>query len=327
MTHVDDTRTPTETATTTGADPRTRPPGHEVWGYRPITAPPGPAWPGGRRLAVYVAVGLEEYRFGAGRTEDIVPDVSAPDLVNTSWRDYGNRVGAFRLLERLDRAGIPPTVLLNTALYDSAPELVETARRLGAEFVGHGISNSDSLAGMSPADEAAYVTSVAARIAAEEGTAPGGWSSPWLTHTPSTLDNLVAAGYRYLLDLRLDDRPVPIATAGGTLLALPYALEVNDSTTVVGRGASAGEFADMVVDEFDELLERSEEQPLVMSVVVHSFISGAPFRLRALDRALRHLTASGDRVWFTQPRSIAAHLQQVARTAAAQSLDAPGGTP
>ncbi|WP_222122032.1 hypothetical protein [Curtobacterium sp. 9128] len=283
-------------------------PGHDLWPYRPITAPGGPAWPDGRRLAVYVAVGLEEYRFGVGRTEDVVPDVTAPDLVNTSWRDYGNRVGAFRLLERLDRAGIPPTVLLNTAVYDTAPGLVAEARRLGAEFVGHGISNSDSLAGMSSAQEAAYLAAVAARIAAEEGTAPGGWSSPWLTQTTSTVDNLAATGYRYLLDLRIDDRPVTITTPSGPITALPYALEVNDSTTVIGRGASAGEFADMIVDEFDELLERSADQPLVMSVVVHSFISGAPFRLRALDRALRHMTERRDAVWFTQPRAIAAHL-------------------
>jgi peptidoglycan/xylan/chitin deacetylase (PgdA/CDA1 family) len=283
-------------------------PGHELWGYRPITAAPGPDWPDGKRLAVYVAIGLEEYRFGAGATEDIVPDVAAPDLVNTSWRDYGNRVGAFRLLDRLRDAGIPPTVLLNTAVYDSAPDLVRAARELGAEFVGHGISNSDSLAGMSSLREAAYLAAVAARITAEEGEAPGGWSSPWLTQTTSTLDNLVASGYRYLLDLRLDDRPVTIPTATGEILALPYALELNDSTTMVGRGASASEFADMVIDEFDELLDQSAEQPLVMSVVVHSFISGAPFRLRALDRALQHMASRGDRVWFTQPRSIAAHL-------------------
>ncbi|PRY17338.1 polysaccharide deacetylase family protein [Kineococcus rhizosphaerae] len=300
-------------------------PGHALWDYRPITAAPGPVWPGGRRLAVYVAIGLEEYRFGAGQTEDIVPDVAAPDLVNTSWRDYGNRVGAFRLLERLERHGIPPTVLLNTALYDTAPELVAAARRAGAEFVGHGVSNSDSLAAMSAADEAGYLRAVAARIEAEEGVAPGGWSSPWLTHTPSTLDNLAAAGYRYLLDLRLDDRPVPLATGAGPLLTLPYALEVNDSTTVVGRAASATEFADMVVDEFDELLERSEEQPLVMSVVVHSFISGAPFRLRALDRALRHLGSHRDRVWFTQPRAIAAHLADHPGDQQAGAVAVPAG--
>ena len=76
-------------------------------------------WPGGEKLAVYVALGVEEYRFGDGLTEDMLPGVPQPDLVNTSWRDYGNRVGAFRLLDRLAALGIPPTVLLNTDVYDT----------------------------------------------------------------------------------------------------------------------------------------------------------------------------------------------------------------
>lgn len=272
--------------------------------YSPITARPAGRWPGGKRLAVYVALGVESYRFGDGHTEDLLGDVSAPDLVNTSWRDYGNRVGAFRVLDRLARLSIPPTVLLNTDVYDTAPDVMTAARRGGAEIVGHGLSNSDSLAGLDPDRERSYLAAVAARIAAEEGAPPGGWSSPWLTHTPSTPDLLAATGYGYLLDLRLDDQPVWLNTLGGPLLAIPYALELNDSTSIIGRGASATDFADMIVDEFDELLEAAAEQPLVMSVVVHSFISGAPFRLKQLTRALQHLTAHGDAVWFTQPRHI-----------------------
>jgi hypothetical protein len=85
---------------------------------------------------------------------------------------------------------------------------------------------------------------------------------------------------------------------------VPYALEINDSSTVIGRSASAAEFADMIVDEFDELLAAAQEQPLVMSIVVHSFISGVPFRLRSLSRALAHLGRHADQVWFTQPGAI-----------------------
>ena len=85
-----------------------------------------------------VCVGVESYRFGDGHTEDVLPDVPAPDLVNTAWRDYGNRVGAFRLFEMLRGLGIPPTVLLNTDVYDEAPAVLEAARRVGAEIVGHG---------------------------------------------------------------------------------------------------------------------------------------------------------------------------------------------
>lgn len=271
------------------------------YSYRPITAPAEHGWPDGKRLAVYVAVGIEEYRFGDGHTEDLLPP-SAHDLVNTSWRDYGNRVGGFRLLDKLADRGIPATILLNTDVYRSAPALVAHARGLDAEFIGHGISNSDSLAEMSTAEQAAYVRRVADEIEQHEGSRPRGWSSPWLAHTSATTQVLADAGYRYLLDLRADDRPVPLLGTG--LTAMPYALELNDSTTVIGRGASAADFADMIIDEFDELLEAATEQPLVMSIVTHAFISGAPFRLRQLTRALDHLAAHRDRVWFTQPSAI-----------------------
>ena len=272
--------------------------------YSPITGRPAGRWPGGERLAVYVAMGVESYRFGEGETEDLLPGVSAPDLVNTSWRDYGNRVGAFRVLDRLAGLAIPATILLNTDVYDTAPDVTTAARRAGAEMVGHGRSNSDSLAGMEPDDERAYLEAVAARIGDEEGTRPGGWSSPWLTHTARTPDLLAATGYDYLLDLRLDDQPVWLTVTGGALLAIPYALELNDSTSIIGRGVSAAGFAEMIVDEFDELLSAAADQPLVMSIVVHSFISGAPFRLAQLTRALRHLASRADGVWFTQPREI-----------------------
>jgi peptidoglycan/xylan/chitin deacetylase (PgdA/CDA1 family) len=274
------------------------------YSYSPITARTPGTWPGGRGLAVYVAIGAEDYRRGDGYTEDFLPDVPPPDLVNESWRDYGNRVGVFRLLDRLHQHGVPPTILLNTMLYDVAPAVTDAARAAGAEIVGHGVSNSDSLTGLTAADERAYLELVAERIEKEEGSRPRGWSSPWLAHTPNTIDLLAAAGYRYLLDLRPDDRPVWLASADGPLLSIPYALELNDSSTMIGRQVGAADFADMIVDEFDELLVAAHDQPTVMSIVLHTFISGAPFRLRQITRALAHIASHGDEVWLTQPRHI-----------------------
>ncbi|MEU0495844.1 polysaccharide deacetylase family protein [Mycobacterium sp. NPDC006124] len=273
------------------------------YAYSPLPARPRGAWPNGARLAVVVCVGVESYRFGAGHTEDVLADVPAPDLVNTAWRDYGNRVGAFRLFDLLGRLGIPPTVLLNTDVYDEAPDVVEAARKVSAEIVGHGRSNSDSLSGLTPEGERAYLADVAERIRTEEGQAPGGWSSPWLTHTPATLKLLAHTGYEYLLDLRFDDQPVWLRTESGPLLAIPYAAELNDSSTMVGRSVLPRDFADMIDDEFAELHAAAEHRPLVMSVVLHSFISGVPFRLRAVSRALERIAAS-DGVWLTTPRQI-----------------------
>ncbi len=274
-----------------------------AYAYRPLPGRPAGCWPNGARLAVVVCVGIESYRFGDGHTENVVTDVPPPDLVNTAWRDYGNRVGAFRLFELLGRLGIPPTVLLNTDVYDEAPDVLAAARAVSAEIVGHGRSNSDSLSGMAPDTERSYLREVADRIRAEEGMAPGGWSSPWLSHTPATLNLLADSGYRYLLDLRLDDQPVWLGTASGPLLAIPYAAELNDSSTMVGRSVLARDFADMIDDEFTELHAAAAHTPLVMSVVLHSFISGVPFRLRAVGRALKRIAAS-DGVWLTTPREI-----------------------
>lgn len=279
-------------------------PSHGRYEFSPITERPNYRWPNGTGLALYVALGVEEYRFGEGLTEDIIAGASKPDLVNTSWRDYGNRVGGFRLLDRLASRGIAPAILLNTEVYDHAPALMKAAAAAGAEIVGHGRTNSDTLAGMQPAEELAYLKSVQERITTEQGFPARGWSSPWLAHTDNTLDLLPQAGFSYLLDLRMDDQPVWLKTASSPVLALPYALELNDSSTLIGRQTTARDFATMIIDEFDEMLLAAEKQPLVMSIVVHSFISGQPFRLAALTEALDHIAARRDEIWLTQPGQI-----------------------
>ena len=274
--------------------------------HPPMPHRPPSRWPGERRLAVYVAVGIEEYVAGGAFAENLIPEVPQPDLVNTAWRDYGNRVGGFRLIGALAEAGIRPAVLLNTDAYATAPGLIAAARAAGAEFVGHGTTNSQSLAAMSEAEERTCVAAVATSIAREEGAAPGGWSSSWLAHRETTIGNLARAGYRYLLDLRMDDQPAWLGTDKSRLLSIPYAAELNDSSTMIGRQMTARDFADMIVDEFDEMIAAAEERALVMSVVLHSFVSGQPFRLRPLRKAFAHLASRPDMVWLTLPREIAA---------------------
>ncbi len=277
----------------------------EWYSYSAIPKRPRTRWPNGKRLAVYVALGIEEYAFGTGLSENLITGTSHPDLANTAWRDYGNRVGGFRLIDRLGKFGIRPAILLNTDVYQTSSAITDAAREANAEFVAHGTSNSDTLATMNPAEEELYLKRVAAEISKQEGNPPLGWSSPWLAHSATTLDNLHGAGFRYLLDLRLDDQPVWLTTKHGKLLSIPYALEINDSSTMIGRQTAAGDFADMIIDEFDELRAASEDRALVMSIVVHSFISGQPFRLKALTRALEHISQHVDDVWFTLPREIA----------------------
>lgn len=118
-------------------------PSHGRYDYSAITDRPDFNWPDGKRLAVYLGVNLEHFAFGEGLGAELAPGGPHPDVLNFAWRDYGNRVGAWRLLEMLDTLQLPATVLANSAMYDYAPELIAAHRARGDEIAGHGRTNSE----------------------------------------------------------------------------------------------------------------------------------------------------------------------------------------
>jgi peptidoglycan/xylan/chitin deacetylase (PgdA/CDA1 family) len=283
-------------------------PSHGRYEHSSIVDRPVYDWPNGTRLAVYFALGVEHYAFNEGMVENLVPGIPKPDVLNTSWREYGNRVGAWRVLNAFAEYGLPLSILLNTAVYDEAPDLMAACRKADCEMIAHGYSNSEMLAGLSESDEAAYIRGVTDSIAQAEGKRPLGWASPWIAETLVTPDILDEAGYSYLLDWCMDDQPIWMKTRKGRILSVPYSQELNDSSSGIGRQLTGNEFADMIVDQFDEMLQSSVDAPQVMSVITHSFISGQPFRLRALRRAIDHIMKNSGSIWITRPGAIAAHI-------------------
>ncbi len=281
---------------------------HGRYDYSALPARPTYRWPGDRGLAVYFALNLETFSFGEGLGAKLAPAQGEPDVLNYAWRDYGNRVGAWRLRDAFDEARLPLSVLINTWLYDEAPDLIAAFRARGDEIVAHGRSNSERQGAMAEAAEAEMIAEVTRRIAAEEGRPPSGWLGPWISQSPVTPDLLAEAGYSYGLDWAMDEQPVFKRTrGGGRLLAVPYPQELNDIPMIVARQASGVEFADAIIDAFDEMRELSRKAPLVMGVALHAYIVGYPHRLRHLKRALRHIAAAGDEIWLTTSGAIAAH--------------------
>jgi peptidoglycan/xylan/chitin deacetylase (PgdA/CDA1 family) len=279
---------------------------HGRYDYSPITARAAGTWPNGRGLAVYVALNLEHYVWGEGLVEDLVPGIPKPDVLNNSWREYGNRVGAWRLLELLRSLSLPVTLLINSELYEACPELITAFRAEGAEIASHGRTNSEHQANLPETDERALIEHVTRTIARHEGRPPAGWLSPWIAETELTPDLLQEAGYRYLLDWCMDDQPVWMRTRKGRILAVPYPQELNDSAAIIGRRVDAHDFATMIVGQFDEMLDQSRGgPPLVMGIALHAMIAGQPFRVRALRRALQHIAAHRDRCWLTTAGAIA----------------------
>ena len=279
--------------------------------YSPITGRPDYVWPNGARLAVYIGFNLEHFAFGEGLGACIGPVSAQPDVLNYSWREYGNRVGAWRCLELFDQLAWPTAAIINTALYDHCPELVAAFVKRGDELVGHGHTNSERQNTLDEAAERALLAACRERIQAQSGTVPSGWLSPWIAETLYTPDLLVETGYSYTLNWCHDDQPLPMRTRSGQRLwSIPYPQEVNDIPAIMARQMDGRDFADLIIDNFDEMLAQSRHQPLVMGIALHPYIIGQPYRLRHLRRALEHMNKAREagQIWVTTPGAICKHV-------------------
>ena len=286
-------------------------PGNGRFPYSAITQRPDFTWPGGKRLAVYIGFNLEHFAFGEGLGAGIGPTSPQPDVLNYSWREYGNRVGAWRCLELFDQLCLPTAALVNTALIEHCPALLQAFVARGDELVGHGHSNSFRQSDFSEDVERALLAGCREQIIALQGKAPTGWLSPWISESLTTPDLLAEAGYTYSLNWAHDDQPIRMQTrTGQTLWSLPYPQELNDIPMIMGRHLDGSAFADMIIDNLDEMLAQSQQQTLVMGIALHPYIVGQPYRLRHLRRALEQIATARDQdtIWMTTPGAVCAHV-------------------
>jgi len=293
-------------------------PTHGRFDYQGIHARRHYRWPNGAGLAVYLGFNLEHFAFGEGLGAAIGPASPQPDVLNYSWREYGNRVGAWRCLELFEGLGMPAAALINTALYDHCPELVAACVARGDELVGHGHTNAERQGQLDEAAERALLVQCRERILHESGQETAGWLSPWISESLHTPDLLAETGYGYTLNWCHDDQPLPMRTRSGQpLWAVPYPQELNDIPMVIARQMDARDFAQMVIDQLDEMVAQTQgpnSPALVMGIALHPYIMGQPYRLLHLRRALQQVAAARDRgqVWMSTPGDIFRHAVQMA---------------
>ena len=284
-------------------------PKHNRYDYVPLIERKDYSWPGQKRLAFVITTNIECFAFGAGMGHDPAKTGEPQTHRNYSWRDYGNRIGIWRFFDLFDELKLPVAHNVNSLVYDYAPQVMDAVRRRGDEVVAHGRTNAENLRGMWEADEERVIGEVVSAFVKHEGKAPMGWMGPGAYETAHTPDLLKEAGFTYLMDWPLDDQPVWLRTRSGPLLSVPYPIELNDSQVITHRKQDGREFCDMIVDQFDEMIEQCVAHPLVMNVSVHPNIFGQPFRLRNLRLALRHCLEHPlkDRVWLARPGEVASH--------------------
>jgi peptidoglycan/xylan/chitin deacetylase (PgdA/CDA1 family) len=284
---------------------------HGRYDYSAISNRPHYSFPGGQRLAIHLSLNVEHFAFGEGLGNDYGAPHPQPNTRSYAWRDYGNRVGAWRVLEFANEYDLPCALLVNTELYDYCPEMIAAFSERGDEIVGHGRTDSERQADMNYEQERACIFEATAAIEKHEGKKPLGWLAPYISQTHDSLDLLKEAGYRYMMDWPLDDQPVWFRTKHGPILSVPYSHDLNDSLELVSRRTPSRLYYACLIDQFDEMLRESERRPLIMPIVLHSFVVGQPYRLRQFRRVIEHILKHRDRVWITRPGEICKFIESL----------------
>jgi allantoinase len=271
------------------------------YGFEPITHRKPVRFPGGERLAILIYVNIEHVPFGStALAHAVYPGTLqySPDILNHGWRDYGNRVGLWRIMEAMDRYGFRGTVNLHSDVCREYPQIIEEGNRRNWEWGVQGDNNTSIATSMSAEQEREFIRRNVDIVASVTGKRPKGWLGMCLAESFDSPDLLAEAGIEYVSNYAHDELPVPMKVRRGSLLTMPYTLELNDVPTILGKGASAEVFGQMIRDQFDVLYAEGAERPRIMSISLHPFISGHPFRMKHLEAALAYV-ASHRAVWQT----------------------------
>ncbi len=256
--------------------------------------------PNGARIAVWVVVNIEDFDLHY----PIDGGESVPDYREYALREYGNRAGMPRILAELDRFGVRGTGAVNAAFARNFPHWMKECADRGWDMMGHGDYNNRKMHTYTPDEEKELISSVIQDIENAWGQRPVGWLSPGLQQSEYTLSELASNGIGYLADFAADDRPFEVPIAGSTLISVPYSMDVNDKGAY-GRACLTPEgFRDLIISQFDELYADGANSPVVMVIAVHPYLTGLPYRIKALRGALEYISAQ-EGVWWATGAEIA----------------------
>ena len=265
-------------------------------------------WPHGARVALWVVPNVEHYEYLPlpDSHRNPWPRTPHPDVAQYSQRDYGNRVGFWRMLEVLDKHRVRCTVSLNVGVLEHYPEIGAAMSERDWAFMSHGIYNTRYLFEQSEDEEREFYRDTLGTIKRITGKDAKGMLGPALTTTVNTPDLMAEAGLVYHADWLNDDQPTPISVRSGKLISMPYTSELNDFPLMVYGAVEGAYFADIAKRQFDVLYEEGEASGKVMCLAIHPWLMGQPHRAKYLDEMLSYIL-SHDGVWQATADDIAEH--------------------
>jgi len=260
--------------------------------YSPIVDRPRLRLPNGERVAVWTIVNVENWMPDTPMPRTVLPPPMGqpllPDIPNWAWHEYGMRVGFWRFLDVLSKRGLRASFAVNGSACTVYEAACRAAHAAGWDFIGHGFVQRPM---HRVEDQAQAIRDTIAAITCLTGSPPRGWESPGLTETMETLDYLAEAGIEYVCDWCLDDQPVTLRTGSGPIVSVPYTVEINDVVITAVQGHASAEIYRRGVDHFDRLYLEGAEQPRVMAISIHPYLTGAPHRIKYLEMLYDHILA------------------------------------
>ena len=275
---------------------------HHEWS--PIITRPVLRWPDDARVALCVILVLEHMEWeppaGAFQVANLAGGSAPrafPDYARLSHREYGHRVGIFRLLDILERHNIPATIAMDALTAENYPYLVRHCLDRGCEIIGHGVSVSRMITGnMSEDEESDYIQSSIDSLARATGSAPQGWLGPEYGESERTPRLLAEAGIRYVCDWANDEQPFPMTAGDNPFFALPLLYELDDVASLAQRKVTVADYQRRLIESFDVLHDDGAATGRVMALNWHPWLVGQPFRVSAVDEALGYMMGKGS-VW------------------------------
>jgi peptidoglycan/xylan/chitin deacetylase (PgdA/CDA1 family) len=273
-------------------------------------------WPNKARLALIVTINLEywdllkqsDQPYYAGGPP-VIPDPmpgNVPDFPNFSWREYGQRVGIWRMIDTFDNAGVPASCTMNAKMGTERKAVIDAVNQRGWELVAHNYEQGDLLTNYH-FDRDAEAELIAKALTVYEqtvGRKARGWLSSSLRSTTQTADILVEQGLSFICDYMNDEQPYLIQTPSGPIVSTPYSVEINDFTFFHRRGMSTSATLELLKEQFDQLYLEGESSGRLMNIGLHPHVAGHPYRIRALREFLEY--AKGfDGVWWATREEIA----------------------
>ena len=276
---------------------------HEHYDWSPLLTRGVLRWPDGARVALCVVVTLErdewsppEGSFSAALSGGLGVR-PYPDYARLSHRDYGHRVGIFRVLDTLERHGIKATVAMDVHTAENYPYLVKHCTERGCEIIGHGISASQMITSNMPQEEELeYIHASLEALRRATGTAPAGWLGPEYGESSRTPQLLAQAGITYVCDWANDEQPYPMKVQQGELFALPVMLELDDVNALWDRRVTVDRYGQMLKECFDTMYRDGEKNGRLLLLNIRPWLTGQPFRIGYLDDALGHMVRH-QQVW------------------------------